>query len=428
MKYTFKAGEKSTVKIKITLNAEEWDNAQKKAYNKTKGKFNIPGFRKGHVPMNVIEKQYGKGVFFEEAINIAFPEYYYDILDKEPTIEAIDRPELEVDKIDEKGIVLIANVPVKPEVKIGAYKGISIDKVAYNVTDADIDAELNRLAERNAREVEVKDRPAQSGDITDIDYSGSVDGVKFDGGTAEGQTLVLGSGQFIPGFEEGVVGMNIGEEKDVAVKFPEEYHAENLKGKDAIFHVKLNGIKIKELPEVNDEFIKDAAGEESVAAYKEATKKKLTEANEKKAKYETEDKLIKTIADASEVEIPLALVERQIDNMVRDMEYRMMYQGLKLEDYLKYTNQTIEDYRKTFTKQAEEQVKIQLVIEKIIKDEDIKAEDSEIDAKIQEQATSMGKDFEEYKKTLNPNQLSYFENNVLIEKLFAFLTANNKID
>lgn len=428
MKYTFKADKNSIVKIKITLNAEEWAEAQKKAYDKTKGKYSIPGFRKGKVPMSVIEKQFGAGVFFEEAINIAFPKYYYEILDKETSIEAIDRPEIEVDKIDENGIVLIANVPVKPEVKLGAYKGINIDKVAYNVTDADIDAELQRLAERNAREVEITDRAAQSGDITNIDYSGSVDGVKFQGGTAEGQTLILGSGQFIPGFEEGVVGMNIGEEKDVEVKFPDEYHAEELKGKNAIFHVKLNGIKLKELPEINDDFIKDAAGEESLAAYKEATKKKLQEANDKKAKYETEDKLIKTIADATEVEIPNALVERQIDNMVRDMEYRMMYQGLKLEDYLKYVGQTMDEYRKTFEKQAKEQVKTQLVIEEIIKLENIKVEEAEIDAKIAEQAASIGKDFEEYKKSIPQNQLSYFENSALIEKLFAFLTANNKID
>ena len=427
MKYTFKADKNSTVKIKITLNAEEWADAQKQAYQKNKSKYSIPGFRKGKVPMNIIAKQYGEGVFYEDAINLSFSKHYYDILDKEPTIEVIDRPELEVEKIDEKGIVLVAIVPVKPEVKLGEYKGITIDKVAYNVSDADIDAELNRLAERNAREIEITDRPAQSGDITNIDYSGAVDGVKFDGGTAEGQTLILGSGQFIPGFEEGVVGMNIGETKDIAVKFPENY-APELAGKDAIFTVKLNGLKIKELPEINDEFIKDAAGEESVEAYKASTKAKLQEANDKKAKYETEDKLIKTIADASEVEVPASLVERQIDNNIRDMEYRMMYQGIKLEDYLKYTNQTLADYRKTFEKQAKEQVKTQLVIEEILKLEKIVATEEEIDAKISEQATQIGKDFEEYKKSIPANQLSYFENNVLIDKLFAFLTANNKID
>ena len=221
--------------------------------------------------------------------------------------------------------------------------------------------------------------------------------------------------------------MAIGEEKDIPVTFPENY-APELAGKNAIFKVKLNGIKIKELPEINDEFIKDAAGEESVEAYKASTKAKLQEANDKKAKYETEDKLIKTIADASEVEVPACLVERQIDNTVRDMEYRMMYQGLKLEDYLKYVGQTLEEYKKSFEKQATEQVKTQLVIEEILKVEGIKAEEAEIDAKIAEQAASMGKDAEEYKKSLPANQLSYFENNVLIEKLFDFLTKNNKID
>ncbi|MBO5888970.1 MAG: trigger factor [Clostridia bacterium] len=428
MKYTFESGKKSTVKIKITLTQKEWADAQTMAYNKTKGKFAIPGFRKGHAPKHIIEQMYGQGVFFEEAINSAFPKYYYDILDKEPTIEAIDRPELEIDKLSDKGITLVAIVPVKPEVKLGEYKGIKFDKIEYNVTDKDVDAEIDRLVKRNAREVEVTDRPAQKGDITIIDYSGSVDGVKFDGGTAEKQTLELGSGSFIPGFEEQVEGMNIGEEKDINVKFPEEYHAEELKGKDAVFAVKLHEIKTKEYPEVNDEFIKEAAGSESVEAFKAETKAKLQEANDKKAKAEIEDKIIKAVAEKSEVEIPESLIERQVDGLVQDMEYRMMYQGLKLEDYLKYTNQTMEDYRKGFYKQAEEQVKVQLVIEKITKEEDIKATEEEIDAKISEQAIAMGKDAEEFKKSLNERQVAYFENNVIIDKVFAFLTKNNIID
>ena len=428
MKYTFESGKKSTVKIKITLTQKEWADAQTMAYNKTKGKFAIPGFRKGHAPKHIIEQMYGQGVFFEEAINSAFPKYYYDILDKEPTIEAIDRPELEIDKLSDKGITLVAIVPVKPEVKLGEYKGIKFDKIEYNVTDKDVDAEIDRLVKRNAREVEVTDRPAQKGDITIIDYSGSVDGVKFNGGTAEKQTLELGSGSFIPGFEEQVEGMNIGEEKDINVKFPEEYHAEELKGKDAVFAVKLHEIKTKEYPEVNDEFIKEAAGSESVEAFKSETKAKLQEANDKKAKAEIEDKIIKSVAEKSEVEIPESLIERQVDGLVQDMEYRMMYQGLKLEDYLKYTNQTMEDYRKGFYKQAEEQVKVQLVIEKITKEEDIKATEEEIDAKISEQAIAMGKDAEEFKKSLNERQVAYFENNVIIDKVFAFLTKNNIID
>ncbi len=428
MNYTYESGEKSVVKIKITLDKAEWIDAQGKAYQKMKGKFSIPGFRKGKVPKHIIERQYGQGVFFEEAINIAFPEYYYSILDKEPTIEPVDRPEIDVENISDDGITLIAIVPVKPEVKIAEYKGIKVDKVEYNVSDKDIEDEIERLRQRNSTETVVTDRPAMSGDITIIDYSGSVDGVKFAGGTAEKQTLVLGSGQFIPGFEEQVVGMNIGEEKDVLVKFPEEYHAEELKGKDAVFAVKLHEIKIKELPTVDDEFIKDATGAESLEAYKAETKKKMQEANDKKAKYETEDKLIKKIAEESQMDIPNALIERQIDNMLQDMEYRMMYQGIKLEDYLKYTGQNIETYRESFRKQAEEQVRIQLVIDKIISLENITATSEEIDAKIAEQAKSAGKEVEEFKKGLDQRQIQYFENNVVIEKVFAFLMENNIVD
>lgn len=428
MKYTVKPAEKSIVKIAITLDSKEWATAQTEAYSKIKGKFSVPGFRKGKAPKNVIEQMYGKGVFYEEAINTSFSKYYFDVLDKEPTIEPIDRPEIEIDKLDDKGITMIAVVPVKPEVTLGEYKGIIIDKVEYNVTDAEVDAELDRLVKRNAREIEVNDRPAQMGDITTIDYSGSIDGVKFDGGTAEKQPLELGSKTFIPGFEEGVVGMNIGDEKDITVKFPDDYGAEELKGKEAVFAVKLHEIKVKEYPEVNDEFIKESAGEETVEAYKQATKKKLQEANDKRAKAETEDKLIEKISETSTVEVPEVLVERQIDSSVQDMEYRMMYQGLRLDDYLKYTNQTREEYRKTFKAQAEKQVKIQLVIDKILNVENIKATEEEIDAKIKEQATAMNKDFEEYKKSMNERQISYFENNATIEKLFAFLTANNKID
>ena len=428
MKYTVKPAEKSTVRVNITLNAEEWANAQRKAYDKTKGKFSVPGFRKGKVPKNVIEQMYGKGVFYEEAINLSFSEYYFDILDKEKSIEPIDRPEIEIEKLDEKGITMVAVIPVKPEVTLGEYKGITIDKVEYNVTKKDIDGEIDRLVKRNAREVNVEGRPAQNGDITVIDYSGSIDGVKFEGGTAEKQTLELGSGAFIPGFEDGVVGMNIGDEKDINVKFPDNYGAEELKGKDAVFAVKLHEIKVKELPEVNDEFIKEATGEESLEAFKKATRKKLKEANDKRAKAETEDKLIEKIAESATVEIPAVMVERQVDAIVQDMEYRMMYQGLRLEDFLKYSNQTMEAYRETFKANAEKQVKTQLVVDKIIKDEKIEVTAEEIDAKIKEQATAMGKDFEEYKKNMNERQISYFENNALIEKMFAFLMANNNID
>ncbi len=428
MKYTTEVAEKSTVKIKITLTAQEWAEAQTTAYNRTKGRYNIPGFRKGHVPKNIVEKYYGEGVFYEEAINYAFPKYYYEILDKEPSIKDIDRPELDVEKISEKGITFVAIVPVKPEVKLGEYKGIKFDKVEYNVTDKDVEDELDRLVKRNAREIEITDRPCQKGDITVIDYSGSIDGVKFDGGTAEKQRLELGSGQFIPGFEEQVEGMNIGDEKDINVKFPDNYHAEDLKGKDAIFSVKLHEIKVKEYPEVNDEFIKESAGEESVEAYKEATKKKLQEANDKKAENETNDKIIKAITDKAEVEIPKALIDRQVESNIKDMEYRMQYQGFTLEAYLKMLNQSMDEFKKGMEGQATEQIKTQLVLDKIMTEENIKATEEEINAKIAEQAIAYGKDAEEFKKSLDERAMSYFANVVEIDKVIEFLNKNNIID
>ena len=428
MKYTFEKQQDSTVKLKITLTASEWAEAQTVAYNKTKNRFNVPGFRKGHVPKHIIDKMYGDGVFYEEAINYSFSKYYFEILDKEPSIEAIDAPAIDVEKVSEKGATLIAIIPVKPEVKLGEYKGIKFDKIEYNVTDADIDGEIERLKVRNAREVSVTDRACQNGDVVVIDFKGMVDGVAFEGGTAEKYDLELGANRFIPGFEDQVVGMNIGEDRDINVKFPEDYHSEDLKGKDAVFAIKLHEIKVKEMPEVNDEFIKEATGEESLDAFKASTKAKLEEANAKKAKSELEEKMVKTIVEKSEVVIPSALIERQAENLVKDMEYRMMYQGLKLDDYLKYTNQTREDYKKSFNKQAEEQVKSQLVLGQIITDEKITASQEEIDAKIAEQATMMGKTFEDFKKSLNENQIDYFENNAVLDKLFVFLTENNVID
>lgn len=427
MKYTFKNGEKSTVVAKITLDSKEWADAITEAYNKNKGKFNIHGFRKGHAPKHVIEQLYGKGVFFEEAVNIALPKYYEEFLSKEKSIEDIDRPDVEIDKLDDNGVTFSLTIPVKPEVKLGAYTGINIEKVVYNVTEDDVDKELDRLKERNSREVSVTDRACQDGDITVIDYCGKIDGVEFAGGKAEKQTLVLGSKTFIPGFEEQVVGMNIGEEKDINVKFPDDYPSEEVKGKEAVFTVKLHEIKVKELPEVTDEFIKEATGEENLEAWKVKTIEKLKKANDAKANNETEDKLVVAISDATEVDIPRAMIERQIDYFIQETEYRMMYQGLKLEDYLKYLGQSMEEYRKGYEDVALKRVKQQLVIEEIIKKENITASQEEIDAKVAEQAKSVGKEVEEYKKSMDPRQFQYIEHSIVVEKLFDFLKANNNI-
>lgn len=427
MKYTFEKAEKSTVKIEIKLTAAEWKAANDQAYEKTKGRYSLPGFRKGKVPKHLIESAYGAGVFYEEAINQAFPKYYGEILEKEKDIFAVASPEIDIKDISEKGITIIAVVPVKPDVNLGDYKGITFKKIEYNVKDEDIEDELKRLQERNSRMVDVENRAVENGDTVNIDYSGSVDGVKFDGGTAEKQDLTIGSGSFIPGFEEQIIGMNIGEEKDINVKFPEEYHAENLKGKDSVFHIVLHGIKKKELPEVNDEFIKDSTGAESVDAYKKETRERLEKQNKDRADREIEDEIVKKISENASVEIPDALIENQIDRMVQETEYRLSYQGLKLDDYLKYIGQSRDQFRAGYKEQAESLVKSQLVIQKIIEVEKIEATDADVEERLKEMAEKQGKEVPDLKGNMNARQLDYIKDEIVIKKLFELLKNENKI-
>ena len=430
MNYKTEPSQKSTVKITMTFDKQEWSDANQKAYEQTRGRYFVNGFRKGKAPRHVIELNYGKGVFYEDALNNLFSDHYYDIVEKEKeNFTVVGQPELSVEDITDDGAVLVAVAPVKPDVKLGAYKGINIQKVEYNVKDEDVEAELKRLQERNSRLADVEGRAAENGDTATIDFSGSVGGEKFEGGTSENYPLVLGSGSFIPGFEEQVVGMNVGEEKDVKVKFPEDYQAENLKGKDAVFAVKLNKLQKKELPEVNDEFIKDAAGAESVEAYKKETRERLEKQAKEKGDAETENNIVKAITETAEVEIPDAMVENQMDLMVRNAEYRlgMQYGGMKLEDYLRYMGSNMADFREGYRSQAAETVKSQLVIDKIIREENIKAEDADVEAKLEEFAKSAGKSLEEYKKDVGESQREYIANDIVVNKLFDFLKANNNL-
>ena len=428
MKYTTKAAEKSTVKITLKFDGEEWKEAQNKAYLKTRGRFAVNGFRKGKAPKNVIEHAYGKGVFYEDALNILFSDNYGSVIEKnEKKFTVVGDPDISVEALSDDGVTMVATVPVKPEVKISAYKGIKIREYAYNVEDAEVDAELNRLLDRNARKVAVTDRAAQNGDVVNIDFVGTVDGVKFDGGEAEGFDLTLGSGQFIPGFEDQVVGMNIGDSKDVNVTFPENYQAEALKGKPAVFAVKLNGIQGKELPELTDEFIKDATGSETVEAYKAKTKERLQSQADKRAVDATENSILEAIAANTEVEIPQAMIDREIDSLVQKFEYQLMYQGLKLQDYLDFLKTTMADFRKNYEEAATKNVKHQLIISQIIADEKIEATEDEVNAKIAEQAKSVEKDTEEYKKSMDPRQFDYIRSDIIITKLFDMLKANNEM-
>ncbi len=428
MNYTQAPAEKSTVKLTITFSNDEFLQATEKAYAKTRAKYAVPGFRKGKAPKHVIENYYGKGVFFDDALNLLYQESYPEILEKEKdNFTVVGDPELAVEELSDEKIVITALVPVKPEVKISAYKGLKIKKFVYNVSDAEIDAEVSRLASREAKDEEVTDRACQMGDTANIDFSGSVDGVKFDGGTGAGYDLVLGSGSFIPGFEEQVVGMNVGDERDVNVTFPENYQAENLKGKAAVFAVKVNKITTKIMPEVTDELVKKYGGCDTVAEYREKAAKRLAETAANRGRDETENSIIDEICKNATCEIPNAMIETEIDRMVQDFSYRLMYQGIKLDEYLKYMNLEMSAFRAQFTEQAKKRVLSQLVISHIIANEKITASEEEIAAKITEQAQSVGKTYEEYKTTIDERQVEYITNDIIITNLFNFLEANNEM-
>lgn len=427
MNYTVEAAEKSSVKITITFNAEEWANANNEAYKQNRSKYAVNGFRKGKVPKHVLELYYGKGLFYEDALNLLYAEHYGAILDGEKdNFTAVGEPSLSVDDISDEKVVLVANVPVKPDVTIEKYTGIKIPAFEYTVTDADVEKEIESVRSRVAESVEVTDRAAEMGDTVNIDFVGTVDGVAFDGGTAEGYDLTLGSHQFIPGFEEGVVGMNLGEARDIAVTFPEDYQSEELKGKAANFAVTLHKITGKVLPELDEAFAKKM-GSDSVEAYTAKVRERLEKNAASRSLNETENSIITEIAKCATADIPQAMIDRQNEQTMQRMEYNLMYQGIRLEDYLHYLNTTKEEYMKNFDEESRATVLHQLIVEKIIKLENITASPEEIDEKIAEQAKSVGKEAEEYKKTMDPRQVEYIESDIKVTKLFAFLKENNEM-
>ena len=427
MNYQVENAEKSTVKITITFTPEEWNEAINKAYQQNRGKYAVNGFRKGKVPKNVLEMYYGKGLFYEDALNILYGEHYGAILDKEKdNFTAVGDPSLSVDDISDEKVVLIAEVPVKPDVEIETYKGIKIPEFVYTVSDADVDKDIEETRLRLAKDEEVTDRAAQMTDTVNIDFTGKMDGKEFEGGTAQGYDLTLGSHQFIPGFEEGVVGMNIGETKDVPVTFPEDYQAEELKGKEAVFTVTLHKITGKVLPELDEEFAKKM-GSDSVEAYRTKVRERLERNAASRSLNETENSIVTEIAKGAKAEIPQAMIDKQNEFALQRLEYNLMYQGIRLDDYLKYLNTTREAYMHTFDEESKRTVLHQLIVEKIIKLENIGATQEEIDEKIAEQAKSVGKEAEEYKKTMDPRQFEYIESDIKVTKLFNFLKENNEM-
>lgn len=419
--------EGSKVKLTIEVSAEQFEAATQKAYQKAGKRFNVPGFRKGKAPRKVIENMYGPLAFFDDAFDIVYPEAYQAAI-AEQGVEPVDRPDVSIETLPEGETPLVFSlvVAVKPEVELGAYKGIEVEKRAYNVTDDEVDAAMAQLQEGVARMVDV-DRPVENGDTVNLDYSGSVDGVKFDGGTAQGQTLTIGSGQFIPGFEEQMVGMAVGEEKDIEVTFPEEYHAENLAGKKAVFAVKVNGIQVKELPTLDDEFAKDVSEYDTLEALRDAKRQELLEQAEKNAKIQKENDVVRKAVENATVEVPDAMVERQIDSFLQDMGYRLQMQGISLEDYLKYTNTEISALRDQYRADAALRVKSQLVLEAISKAEAIEATPEEIGDKVAEYAKQFGDmTVEDFEKNLQADDRQYFADQVVVEKTLALLVENAK--
>ncbi len=417
------------VKLSFDIDAAQFDAAMDKAYIKVRGQVTIPGFRKGRAPRKMIENMYGgEGVFYDEAFELIFDEVYGPAID-ENKLEVVDRPQVDIQQIGTgKNLQFTCEVFVKPDVTLGEYKGVEVKREHTLVTEDEVNAEIEKERNKQAAEVSVEDRAVAEGDTVNLDYSGSVDGVKFAGGTAEAQTLKIGSHTFIPGFEEQMVGMNIGEEKDLEVTFPQEYHAKELAGKKAVFHVKVNGITETQLPALDDDFAKDISEFDTLDAYKADVRAKLeAQAAERDNNAFTNAVIEKVMANAT-VEIPDAMVERQIDSMVRNFEARLAQQGLKLADFMKYTGQDEKSFRNQYRDQAEKSVRANLVLEAVENVEKFEAAEEEIDAEIEKFAKQIGQNVEDLKKNLTEGDREYFKADVIRDKAVKFLCDNAKAE
>ena len=425
MATTFEKLSSNKVKLGFTVDAAKFDEAIRKAYQKDVKNITIPGFRKGKAPMQVIENHYGAGVFYEDAFEILFPEVYQAAL-TEHGVTPVDRPELNMEQIEKgKDLIFSVEVFVTPDVELGKYKNLGIEKKVDEVTEDDVKAEIERARDRAARYIDVTDRPAKLDDQVNIDYAGFVGEEQFEGGTAQGHDLVLGSGQFIPGFEDQLVGAEAGSDVEVHVTFPEKYHAENLAGKEATFKVKVNSIREKEVPALDDDFVKEASETaNTVDEYKAEIREKLEKQAEQKADNAFESEILEAVVENTKIDLPEAMIEEQIDNMLRDMEMRLMYQGMRLDDYLKYTGQTREDLRKVYHDEAERRVRTQLTLEEIRKVEEIKAEEADIDEEMKSLAEQSRKSLEDFKASLTENDKKYFEEVASLTKTIKFLKDN----
>lgn len=397
--------ENNKYEMEFEINAEAFEEALKAAYERAKKTISVPGFRKGKAPRKMIEKMYGDNVFFEDAVNYAVPAEMQAALD-ENKLTLVDEPAVEVTSVDrENGVKFKATIITKPEVTVSDYLGIEVEKVVNAVTDEEINAQIDRMRERNARLVSIDDRAAEKGDISVIDFEGFVDGEAFEGGKAEGFELELGSGQFIEGFEDQIVGHNIDDEFDVNVTFPEEYHSENLKGKAATFKVKLHELKKKELPELDDDFVKDATEFDSVDALKADLKTKMEEANEKKAEQEVETKIFDTVIEKMEADVPEVMYNKRVAEMVQDFRHRIEAQGMDLNIYLQYTGMDLESFKKSFEDRAQQEVKLRLALEKVAELEKIEVSTDEIENELKAIASIYRMDIKKVKARISPKDI-----------------------
>jgi trigger factor len=418
--------EHNMAKLTIEVDAAEFKKAMTQAFNKQKKSFNIPGFRKGKVPQAMVEKMYGPEIFYEEAANIVIPEAYAKEM-QDCDLEIVSRPEIDIVQIEKgKDFIFTAEVALKPEVTLGEYKGLEATVEVEEVTEEEVSAELVKQQEENAREVEVTDRAVEDGDITNIDYSGTVDGVKFEGGTAENQTLVIGSHSFIDTFEEQLIGKNIGEEVEVNVTFPEEYHAPELAGKAAVFAVKINGIKVKELPVIDDEFADEVSEFETLEEYKADIRAKLVEQKEKAAQTEKENKVVDLAIENATMDIPAAMIDDQAQQMFQEFAQNISYQGLQMEQYLQFVGKTTEEFMEELKPQAEKRIQSRLVLEAVVAAENIEATDEDVEKEFANMAEMYQMEVEKIKEILGDSQKDQMKADIAVQKAVDFLVAEAK--
>lgn len=428
MKVKVENVDKNVVQLEIEVDAAKFEEGMQQSYKKNVSKFNVPGFRKGKAPRNIIERYYGEQALYDDAINIVCSEAYDNAIE-ENNIQPVDRPEIDIVQIGNKeNLIFTAKVTVKPEVELGAYMGVEVKKAEANVTDEDVENEFNKVVEKNARLVSVTDRPIQSGDTAVIDFEGFIDSVPFEGGKGEDYSLVIGSGTFIPGFEDQLIGKNVADDVDVNVSFPEEYGKEDLNGKEALFKVLVKEIKVKELPAVDDEFAKDISEFDTLEEYKKDLRNKLEESAKNKAERDNEESVIQAVVENATVDVPNVMVEKHIDAMARDFDMRLRYQGLDLQRYMEMMGTDFEGFREQFRERAANEVKIQLVVEKIGQVENVEATDADVEEEITKTAEAYKQPAEELKKTLRPEDLEYVKNDIAFRKTIKVLTDNAKFN